>query len=96
MASTDPIHPGEHLSEIMNELGITQYRLAKAIGGPPVRIHDVVHCRRSITADTALRIGQALGMSAEFWLNLQRMYDLDVARASIDTSGIETLVEATA
>ena len=80
----------------MNELGITQYRLAKAIGVPPIRINDIVHRRRSITADTALRIGQALGMSAEFWLNLQRMYDLDVARSSTDVSGIEPLVEATA
>ena len=95
-ALSEPIHPGEHLSEIMNELGITQYRLAKAIGVPPVRINDIVHCRRSITADTALRIGQALAMSAEFWMNLQRMYDLDVARASTDTSWIEPLVEATA
>ena len=95
-ALAKPIHPGEHLSEILNELGITQYRLAKAIGVPPVRINDIVHCRRSITADTALRIGQALEMSAEFWMNLQRMYDLDVARASTDTSWIEPLVEATA
>ena len=95
-AFAEPIHPGEHLSEILNELGITQYRLAKAVGVPPVRINDIVHCRRSITADTALRIGRALEMSAEFWMNLQRMYDLDVARASTDTSWIEPLVEATA
>ena len=54
------------------------------------------HCRRSITADTALRIGRALGMTPEFWLNLQRMYDLDVARASVDTSMIEPLHEASA
>ena len=91
-----PIHPGEHLAEILAELGVSQYRLAKAIRVPPVRVHDIVHCRRSITADTALRIGQALGMTPEFWLNLQRMYDLDIARASTDTSGIEILVEATA
>ena len=95
MTTADPIHPGEHLSEIMQELGITQYRLAKAIGVPPIRIHDIVHCRRSITADTALRIGQALGMTPEFWLNLQRMYDLDMARACTDISTIERLVEAT-
>ena len=94
MTKAEPIHPGEHLSEIMQELGITQYRLAKAIGVPPIRIHDIVHCRRSITADTALRIGRALGMTPEFWLNLQRMYDLDLARASTDTSGIEPIVEA--
>ena len=93
MTVTKPIHPGEHLAEIMEELGITQYRLAKAVGVPQIRIHDIVHCRRLITADTALRIGWALGMTPEFWLNLQRMYDLDVARAKTDVSTIEPLVE---
>ena len=93
MTATSAIHPGEHLAEILEELGISQYRLAKAIGVPPIRINEIVHCRRSVTADTALRIGQALGMTPEFWLNLQRMYDLDLARASIDTSAIEPLVE---
>ena len=93
MAAPEPIHPGEHLAEIMRDLGITQYRLAKTIGVPQVRIHDIVHCRRSITADTALRIGKALGMTADFWLNLQRMYDLDVARARTDVSVIEALVK---
>ena len=92
MTASEPIHPGEHLAEIMSELGITQYRLAKTIGVPQVRIHDIVHCRRSITADTALRIGKALGMTPDFWLNLQRMYDLDVARATTDVSAIERLL----
>ena len=92
MESAAPIHPGEHLEEILSELEISQYRLAKAIGVPPIRINHIVHGRRSITADTALRIGHALGMTPEFWLNLQRMYDLDVARASTDTSAIEVLV----
>ena len=96
MTTLEPIHPGEHLAEIMNELGITQYRLAKTIGVPPIRIHDIVNCRRSITADTALRIGQALGTTPDYWLNLQRMYDLDVARAKTDVSGIKTLVETSA
>ena len=96
MTTLEPIHPGEHLAETMNELGITQYRLAKTIGVPPIRIHDIVHCRRSITADTALRIGQALGMTPDYWLNLQRMYDLDVARAKTDVSTIKSLVEASA
>ncbi len=91
-----PVHPGEHLAEILDELGISQYRLAKAMGVPPIRINDIVHCRRSITVDTALRIGKVLGMTPEFWLNLQRMYDLDVARSSLDTSAIEPLVEASA
>ena len=94
MTDAAPVHPGEHLAEILEELGVSQYRLAKAIGVPPIRINDIVHGRRSITADTALRVGQALGMTPEFWLNLQRMYDLDLARALIDTSAIEPLVEA--
>ena len=92
MSTIDPIHPGEHLAEILEELGISQYRLAKTIGTPARRINEIVHGRRSITADTALRIGQALGMTPEFWLNLQKMYDLDRARASTDLDGIETLV----
>ena len=82
MHASEPIHPGEHLVEMLDELSISQYRLAKAIGVPPVRISDIVHCRRAIMADTALRIGHALGTSPEFWLNLQRMYDFDVARSS--------------
>ena len=94
MTTTAPIHPGEHLAEILDELHISQYRLAKAIGVTPVRINEIVHRRRSITADTALRIGRALRMTPEFWLNLQRMYDLDLARASTDTSAIKPLVEA--
>ncbi len=96
MDADTPIHPGEHLIEILNELEISQSRLANAIGSPPSLISEIIACRRSITADTALRIGQALGTSPEFWLNLQRMYDLDVARASTDTSFIQPLVEAPA
>ncbi len=94
MTAPEPIHPGEHLAEIVEELGITQYRLAKTMGVPQIRIHDIVHGRRSITADTALRMGKALGMTPDFWLNLQRMYDLDVARATTDVSSIEPLVKA--
>ena len=96
MNISDPIHPGEHLAEIIEELGITQYRLAKTIGVPQIRIHDIVHRRRSITADTALRIGRALGMTPDYWLNLQRMYDLDIARAKTDLSAIKPLIEASA
>ena len=93
-AAAPPIHPGEHLAEMLEELGVSQYRLAKAIGVPPIRINDIVHCRRGVTADTALRIGRALRMTPEFWLNLQRMYDLEVARAKTDLSAIEPLVES--
>ena len=92
MSDKNPIHPGEHLTEILSELGITQYRLAKAIGAPPRRINEIARRNRSITADTALRIGKALGMTPEYWLNLQRMYDLEVARATVDVSAIEPLV----
>ena len=90
----DAIHPGEHLAEILGELGISQYRLAKAIGVPPRRINEIVHARRSVTADTALRMGKALGMTPDFWLNLQGMYDLDRARSAIGMDTIETLVQA--
>lgn len=96
MNTPEPIHPGEHLQEIMEELGISQYRLAKTIGVPPIRINAIIKRRRSITADTALRIGRALGTTPEFWLNLQRMYDLDVVRGTTDVSGIEPLVETAA
>ncbi len=94
MSTTGPIHPGEHLAEMLEELEITQYRLARTVGVPPRRINEIVHGRRSITADTALRLGKALGMTPEFWLNLQRMYDLEVARASTDVSSIKPLVAA--
>ncbi len=92
--AAEPIHPGEHLAELLDELGISQYRLAKTVGVPAVRINDIVHCRRSITADTALRLGRALRMTPEFWLNLQRMYDLDLARREVDVSDIEPLFDA--
>ena len=94
MTNMDPIHPGEHLAEVLGELKISQYRLAKTIGAPPRRINEIVHGRRSITADTALRIGQALGMTPEFWLNLQSMYDLDMARASANVDTIKPLITA--
>lgn len=94
--TSEPIHPGEHLVEFLEELGISQYRLAKAIGTPPIRINAIVHGRRGITADTALRIGHALGTTPEFWLNLQRMYDLDRARVTTDVSKVEQLVETSA
>ena len=92
MTDIAAIHPGEHLAEILEELGISQYRLAKTLGVTPRRINEIVHGRRAITADTALRIGRALGMTAESWLALQRLYDLDRARATLDVSRIDPLV----
>ena len=92
MTNIDPVHPGEHLAEFLDELGISQYRLAKATNVPPRRINEIVHGRRTITADTALRIGRALGTTPDFWLNLQRMHDLDLARISTEIGDIEPLV----
>jgi addiction module HigA family antidote len=72
-----PIHPGEILlEEFLNPMGITQYRLAKSINVPQRRIGEIVHGKRAITADTALRLGRFFGMEAQFWLNLQSRYDL--------------------
>jgi addiction module HigA family antidote len=75
-----PTHPGEILmEEFLEPMGISQYRLAKDISVPPRRINEIVHGKRSITADTALRLGRFFGMSPQFWLNLQTRYDLEVA-----------------
>lgn len=93
MISADLIHPGEHLAEILAELEISAYRLAKTIGVPQTRIHEIIRGRRGISADTALRLGRALAMTPEFWLNLQRMHDLEAARAAVDLSEIEPLVD---
>lgn len=76
----DPIHPGEILlEEFLRPMGISQYRLAQAIAVPARRINEIVHGKRSITPDTALRLSRALGTSDRFWLNLQTRYDLDLA-----------------
>ena len=86
MAKRDfpPIHPGEILlTEFLEPLGVSQYRLAKNINVTARRINEVVHGRRAITADTALRLGRFFGMEAEFWLNLQSHYDMEVAQAAL-------------
>ena len=75
-----PVHPGEVLMEDFIEgFGITQNKLAVSIGVPPRRINEIVRGKRAVTADTALRLGKYFGVSAQFWLNLQTQYDLDVA-----------------
>lgn len=76
-----PVHPGEVLlEEFLKPMSITQYRLAKDISVPPRRVNEIVLRKRSITADTALRLGRYFGVSEQFWLNLQSEYDLDVER----------------
>lgn len=80
-----PIHPGEILlTEFLAANGISQYRLAKDIGVTPRRINEIVHGRRAISADTALRLARYFGMEAEFWLNLQAHYDLEVAQETLN------------
>jgi addiction module HigA family antidote len=80
----DPVHPGVVLAEdFLKAMEISQYRLAKGIGVPPRRINEIVQGKRSITADTALRIGKFFGMEAQFWMNLQSHYDLEVAKDAI-------------
>ena len=74
-----PIHPGEILiEEFLKPMGLSQYRLAKDISVPPRRINEIVHGKRSISADTALRLGRYFGISPQFWLNLQTRCDLEV------------------
>jgi antitoxin HigA-1 len=78
----EPIHPGEILlEEFLNPMGITQYRLAQAISVPARRINEIVHGKRAISPDTALRLSRALGTSDRFWMNLQTRYDLDIANS---------------
>lgn len=77
----EPIHPGEILAEeYLTPLGITQHKLAVAIGVPPRRINEIVHGTRRISADTALRLSRYFGTSERFWMNLQGRYDLEVER----------------
>lgn len=74
-----PIHPGVILlEEFLLPMGISQYRLAKNINVPPRRINEIVHRKRAITADTALRLGRFFGTSPQFWLNLQGRYDIEI------------------
>jgi addiction module HigA family antidote len=79
MKKLNPIHPGEVLlEEFLKPMAISQYRLAKDISVPARRINEIVHGKRSITADTALRLGRYFGTSAQFWMNLQDHFDLEI------------------
>jgi addiction module HigA family antidote len=84
MADFMPTHPGVILlAEFMEPLGVTQYRLAKVIDVPLPRVHEIVHGRRAITADTGLRLSRAFGLSDMFWINMQARYDADMARVGL-------------
>jgi addiction module HigA family antidote len=76
----NPVHPGEVLvEEFLKPLGLSQNRLANAIGVPPRRINEIALRKRTVTADTALRLAKYFGSSPQFWLGLQMDYDLDIA-----------------
>ena len=76
-----PVHPGEILMEdFLEPMGISQYRLSKDIGVPPRRINEIVHGKRAISPDTALRLARYFGVTETFWSNLQAHYDLEVQR----------------
>ncbi len=83
MKTLPNIHPGEILlEEFLNPMDISQNRLARAMDVPPRRINEIVHGKRAITADTALRLARALGTTEQFWMGLQADYDLEEARKS--------------
>lgn len=80
-ATMPPIHPGEILqAEYLDPLSVSQYRLARAIDVPPRRINEIVHGKRGISADTALRLARYFATSERFWLNLQNRYDIEIER----------------
>jgi antitoxin HigA-1 len=78
-----PVHPGIYLKELLDELTVTQYRLAKDIGVPAMRINYVVNGKRPVTAELALRLGRYFGQSPRYWLNLQSRYDMDIAEDTL-------------
>jgi addiction module HigA family antidote len=78
-----PVHPGEYLSELLEELGLSQYRLAQEIGVAPMRISHVVRGQRPVTAELSLRLARFFGQSPRFWLNLQSRYDIDLAEEQL-------------
>ena len=86
MADFAPSHPGEILlKEFLEPMGISQYRIAKAIDVSPRRINEIVHGKRGISADTALRLSRALGLTDMFFINMQAHYDAEVARENLAT-----------
>lgn len=86
MADFAPTHPGEILlTEFLEPMGISQYRIAKVIDVPPRRINEIVHGKRGISADTGLRLSRALGLSDMFWINMQAHYDAEIARERLAT-----------
>ncbi len=78
-----PVHPGVYLKEVLDELGVSQYRLAQDIGVPAMRISHVVRGQRPMTAELALRLGRYFDQSPRYWLHLQSRYDIDMAEERV-------------
>ena len=95
MART-PIHPGEILSDELKELKMSASELARAIRVPPNRISQIIAGKRSITAETALRLGKWFGTGPQIWLNLQQTYDLDLIQQNLPASIKEIKTRAAA
>jgi addiction module HigA family antidote len=87
-----PIHPGELLREILEELDISAYALAKSIGKAPIQVSRILAGKSSITAPMARLIAASLGTTAQFWVNLQAHYDLEVAKQAVPLLAVEPLV----
>ena len=89
------IHPGEHLAEQLEALGMSAAALARQLKVPTNRITHILNGQRAITGDTALRLGHFFGTSAEFWLNLQKLYELRVAESEVggDVRVLPTLID---
>lgn len=91
--SLAPIHPGEVLFEdFLEPLGLSQYRLAQDITVPPRRINEIVHGKRAVSADTALRLARYFGTSERFWLNLQARFDLETERDRLGDRLVEEVM----
>jgi addiction module HigA family antidote len=87
MDKLDPVHPGEVLmAEFIEPLGVTQHKVAVAIGVPPRRINEIAHGKRRISANTALRLARYFGTTDLFWINLQNRYDLEVERDNLGSA----------
>ena len=89
-----PIHPGEILlEEFIKPLGLTQNSLGRAIGVSPRRINEIIHGKRGVTADTALRLGRFFKIEPEFWMNLQNHFDLEMAKDKFGERGLQAIEE---
>jgi len=78
-----PVHPGAYLKELLDELALSQYRLAKDIGVPAMRINYIINGKRPVNAELALRLGRYFGQNPRYWLNLQSRYDMDLAKDTL-------------